>query len=667
MKKSNQLEITEHPSIKIEMPDGCFLSARVWMPKNANARPVPAILEHLPYRKRDGTAHRDNLNHTWFAKNGYACVRTDIRGNGDSEGLMADEYLQQELDDAISVIRWVVKQPWCSGSVGMMGISWGGFNSLQVASIAPKELKALITVCSSVDRFADDIHYKGGCLLSANFTWAGRMLSYSSRPPDPMIFGSGWKTEWLKRLNNLPLLADIWLSQQKRSRYWRHGSVCEDYESIKAAVLAVGGFHDGYRNTVLKLVLNLSSPVKGIMGPWNHRYPHLAEPEPRIGFLQEALRWWDRWLKDINNGCDTDDDYKVFVMDSIKPARRLEKRPGKWRNFSKHQLNSPNIKKLGLGFGTLGESESLSVACIELKNSSNVGSQAGEFFPYNFGPELPADQRSDDEKSTCFDGEFSTEDVCIVGSPTLEISVSSDKPLAQLAVRLCDVRPDGTSALITHGFQNLTMARSFEEPDKLAAGKKIDVEIQLDQTAYHLPIGHKLRLAISNSYWPFIWPSPEITKINIYRGILNLPFVNDNNKIDANIFDSPVSGDPLKCKVKRSPSSTRESFFDENSGQRILEVKHDSGCTVDLEHGLETDSGVVERWTSIGNDPLSAQIDIKWYQILKRDNWHVHTESKFNVTCDGDFFYLKGAVIAWEDSKKVFSRTFNENISREFV
>ena len=345
--------ILELPSVQIKMRDGCCLSARIWMPKNASYSPVPAILEHLPYRKRDGTAQRDSLNHSWFADHGFACVRTDMRGNGDSQGLMHDEYLQQELDDAIDVIEWIVSQSWCSGNVGMMGISWGGFNSLQVAAMRPQNLKAVVTVCSSADRFADDIHYKGGCLLTSNFTWAARMLSYSSRPPDPLIFGKFWRNEWLLRLQNLPLLADSWLSEQSRGQYWRHGSVCEDYSKIESAVLAIGGWHDGYRNTVSKLLSNLSSPVKGIIGPWNHRYPHLAEPEPKIGFLQEALYWWNRWLLDEPNGVEEQADLKVFLMDSVCPKRHFESRPGRWIVDKKNSFENKSLLTFKLGDHTL--------------------------------------------------------------------------------------------------------------------------------------------------------------------------------------------------------------------------------------------------------------------------------------------------------------------------
>ena len=211
-------EIVEIEDQPIEMPDGCRLSARIWMPKDAGEDPVPVILEHLPYRKRDGTIVRDSLTHPWMAGQGYACIRVDMRGNGDSEGLMEDEYTPQELQDACDVIAWAVAQPWCSGTAGMMGISWGGFNSLQVAALRPPALKAIITICSTADRFADDIHFKGGCLLGENFGWAANMLSYSSRPPDPLLMGPGWREQWLNRLREMPFLARDWISRQAQPR-----------------------------------------------------------------------------------------------------------------------------------------------------------------------------------------------------------------------------------------------------------------------------------------------------------------------------------------------------------------------------------------------------------------------------------------------------------------
>ncbi|MEY4984503.1 MAG: hypothetical protein RIR62_2769, partial [Pseudomonadota bacterium] len=302
----------------IPMPDGIRLSARVWMPEDAGTDPVPAVLEMIPYRKRDGTVARDAMMHPYVAGHGYACVRVDMRGNGESEGLMEDEYSQQEMDDICAVIGWLAAQPWCSGKVGMMGKSWGGFNCLQAAFNQPPALKAVIAVCATADRFADDIHFKGGCLLGENFGWGAVMLSYSSRPPDPEL-RPDWREMWLDRLQSEPWLAPRWAALQERGAYWKHGSVGEDYARMQTPVLIWGGWADNYMNTVSHLVQNVPAPVKGIVGPWVHQYPHTAVPGPRVGFLQVALRWWDRWLKGIENGAEDDPAYRVWMMDSDAP------------------------------------------------------------------------------------------------------------------------------------------------------------------------------------------------------------------------------------------------------------------------------------------------------------------------------------------------------------
>ncbi|MGB0867485.1 MAG: CocE/NonD family hydrolase, partial [Granulosicoccaceae bacterium] len=280
----------EHADMRIALPDGTELSARAWIPTSSDSTPVPAILEYLPYRKSDGTAARDHIMHPYFAERGYACVRVDARGCGDSDGLFDDEYSEQELQDGVEIVHWIAGQSWCTGRVGMQGISWGGFNGLQIAARCPEPLKAVISIGSTVDRYADDIHYKGGVQLSENIGWAATAMSWFSMPPDPAIVGDKWHKMWLNRLENTPFLASTWLRHPNRDNYWKHGSVCEDYGAIKAAVLTIGGLHDGYRNTMSHLMSNLDAPVKGIAGPWNHKYPHISTIAPAIGYLQEAMR-----------------------------------------------------------------------------------------------------------------------------------------------------------------------------------------------------------------------------------------------------------------------------------------------------------------------------------------------------------------------------------------
>ncbi|MEM9638383.1 MAG: CocE/NonD family hydrolase, partial [Pseudomonadota bacterium] len=417
-------DIEELPDFGLTLSDGCRLSARVWRPVDAAENPVPVILEYLPYRKRDGTCARDALTHPWFAARGYACVRVDMRGNGDSEGLMQDEYTAQELADAVEVIEMLAAEPWCSGTVGMMGISWGGFNGLQVASLAPEPLKAVITLCSTVDRFADDIHYKGGCLLNENLGWGATMWSYSSRAPDPAL-RDNWRELWLHRLENEPFLPSVWLRHQRRDAYWQHGSVCEDYSTIKAKVLAIGGWGDAYKNAVPQLVQALPG-AKGIVGPWVHKYPHFAVPEPRIGFLQEALRWWDHWLKDTDTGVPDDPDYRAYLMSSVRPARWYTGRPGFWVAEADGAVG--HIPHRTLYLSKHGLSDGRGPISVPVNSPQDCGAEAGEYCAIWLGPEMPGDQRGDDAMSACFDTAPSDQDTDIFGVPKVRLTLSTDQP-----------------------------------------------------------------------------------------------------------------------------------------------------------------------------------------------------------------------------------------------
>ena len=304
----------------LTLSDGCRLAARIWLPEDAEADPVPAILEFLPYRKVDGTAIRDARRQPYVAGFGYATVRVDMRGTGESDGLITDEYTEQEHADCLEVMAWLREQPWCDGNLGMWGISWGGFNALQLAALRPPGLKAIMTLMSTDDRYADDVHYRGGCVEALDMLhWASSMLVWNARPPDPRLFGDGWHETWLERLEGANNWIEPWLGHQRRDAYWKHGSVCEDYSAIDVPVYAVGGWVDGYTNAVPRMLEGLSVPRKGLIGPWAHAFPDDALPGPSIGFLQECVRWWDHWLKGIDTGIMDEPMLRAWMQDSAPP------------------------------------------------------------------------------------------------------------------------------------------------------------------------------------------------------------------------------------------------------------------------------------------------------------------------------------------------------------
>ncbi len=639
---------------RIPLPDGTHLSARIWLPKDAATNPVPALLEHLPYRKRDGTITRDELTHPYFAGHGYACIRVDMRGTGDSDGLMEDEYTQQEWDDAIAVMVWVADQPWSTGDWGMMGISWGGFNSLQVAALRPNGLRAVISLCSTSDRFADDIHYKGGCMLGENLGWAAQMLAYASPPPDPLLVGDRWRDMWLHRLNAQPFLLETWLKHQRRDGYWKHGSVCEDWDAIDIPVLAIGGWHDGYRNTPATLARNLRN-AKAIVGPWNHKYPHFAGPEPRIGFLQEALRWWDRWLKDIDTGVEADARERLYVMDSLKPERWVKERPGRWVGLDNH----PDCELFYLSDDHgLGQARG-QLAC-DIRSPETCGAAGGEYFPFAYGPELPDDQTPDDAASAVFDMAHPFgQDRDIIGAPRLHMRLTPKGRAGQIAIRLCDLRPDGTSALISHGFLNLCHHKSHEHPKALTPGTAIDMTVTLDQCAYRLPKGHKLRVAISSAYWPFLWPAPENKGVTLTRATLSLPIHKDGTAVT---FPPAEAAPAWRSTTLRPAGMTRD-----DDGQGTITITTDNGETQDDIHGLITGSKVTEVWSITAGDPLSASAEITWHTRMARGDWNITTTCTASLAASATTWHPRARIKAFKNGTCVFEKDFATDIPRDHL
>ena len=633
------LPLIEDPDIGITLSDGCRLSARIWRPQNANEQPVPAILEYLPYRKRDGTTGRDALTHPWFAERGYACVRVDMRGNGDSQGIMEDEYTPREQADCIEVINWLASQQWCSGSVGMMGISWGGFNGLQVAAHDPKPLKAVVTLCSTVDRFADDIHYKGGCLLNENLGWGATMWAYSSRAPDPAL-RQDWREMWLERLKAEPFLPSLWLRHQTRDAYWKQGSVIEDYSAIKAKVLAIGGWGDAYKNAVPQLVEALPG-AKGIVGPWVHKYPHFAIPEPRIGFLQEALRWWDQWLKGIDTGVEKDPDYRAYLMDGMRPAAWVSQRPGRW--IAETDGATSHLAKKLLHLTDKGLTDDTgTLTTVIVRRHIKWGIRA------------------------TFDTAPLADDYDIVGAPRISFNLTSDRPHGQIAARLNHVHPDGASARITYGVLNLCHRDSHETPAPVPCGDAITVNFDLDHIAYRIPAGHRLRVSVSNAYWPLIWPAPEASSLRLASGHVEIP-QRPTTGGDEYVFPPPTAAAPWTTQTLRAENHERRQETNMVTGEVSLTIEDDFGKVRDCDHGLISGSIARERWTIKPDDPSSAIGACHWTEELERDDIRLRTETHSKMWSDATFFHLTARVEAYENDILIYERDVVDSIKRHFM
>ena len=662
-------EVEELEHVWIPLEDGTRLAARVWLPKGAREKPVPAILEYLPYRRRDGTRARDATHHPYLAGHGYAAVRVDMRGSGDSDGILHDEYLKQEQDDGLEILSWIAQQPWCDGNLGMIGISWGGFNGLQIAARKPKELKAIITICSTDDRYADDVHYMGGNLLLDNLAWASTMFAYNYRPPDPETTGGEWRDKWLERLEKSRFWLEPWLEHQTRDEYWKHGSVAQDFSAIECPVFAVGGWADAYSNAIPRLLAGLDVPRLGLIGPWGHRYPHMGVPGPAMDFLGESLRWWDKWLKGKETGIMDEPQLRAYIQESAPPQTQYVERPGRF--VAEPAWPSANIRAtpFRLGNGTLAAGETTpGEHVVTIDSPIGAGLQSGAWCSYGEDGDLPGDQRIDDAHSVIFETEPLTERLEILGAPVAELELESDKPLAQVAVRLSDVRPDGSVTRVSYGMLNLAHRESHEHPEPLEPGRRYTVRVQLNDIGQAFPAGHRIRLSISNNYWPIAWPSPQPTRLRLHTAgsKLLLP-VRPDGAEDAQVLMPAVGAPPLEVTRLSDGESTRRIHRDLPTDSTTVEVVDDSGRFIIDEIDLEVTSKSVERYSVRGGDHYSPKGEVEWEIAYRRGPWKTRIVTYTSLTATETSFLTYGRVQAYEGDELVFERTHENSFDRNHV
>ncbi len=659
------------------LSSGVRLAARLWLPECTLEKQVPAILEYIPYGKREGTRERDEKMHGYFAAHGYAAVRVDVRGSGDSEGILSDEYAEQELADGEEVIDWIAAQPWCDGAVGMIGKSWGGFNALQIAARRPPALRAVVSVCASDDRYADDAHFMGGCLLAENFIWGAMLFGLVAQPPDPQLVGEAWRQMWQQRLEHAEPFAARWLEHPLRDSYWRRGSVCEDFARITCPVYAVGGWADGYSNAVPRLLAGLHAPRRGLIGPWAHVYPHEGIPGPAIGFLQEALRWWDEWLRGRDTGILKEPVYRVWMQDSRAPERFGDESSGRW--VAEPSWPSPRIRtryytlrRRGLVPGATEDAPDEEP--LDLISPQSTGITAGSWCAFGIEGEFPLDQRLDDGRSLVFDSEPLTEPLETLGAACVRLQLVVDQPSAFVCVRLCDVHRDGTSSRVSYGLRNLTHNPDHSALEPPLPGRRLEVEIRLNDAAHSFPVGHRLRVAVSTCYWPLVWPSPQTVGLRLFSGTssLELP-VRPARPEDASLpAFSPAAAASALGIVELDPGGMVRRIERDLATQQVTHLTtqdlRDDGepaishlPPIDLHVGY----GIRECFTVRDDAPLSATAEIEHRSITRRGEWCARILARTRVSADADEFRIEAELSAFEGKQQVFERDWDIRVPRK--
>lgn len=639
--------VTSIEHVWIPMPDGVRLSARIWMPAGIAPAGVPAIFEYIPYRKADMVRARDEQNHPWFAAQGYVCLRVDMRGSGDSEGTMPDMYTQAELDDARHVIEWIAAQDWCNCRVGMFGTSWGGTASLQASIDCAEALKAVIAVCATHDRYEDDIHHKGGGLLTDTFEWGATLPAILALPPTPAS-GEDWYERWQDRLEALESPLETWVREEARGTYWRHGSIRHQADRIGCPVLSVGGWSDRYSNSVMSLVDARSDKVWGIVGPWGHHYPDQGHPGPAIGFQQVALEWWDHWLK-AEPGDAPWPKLRVWLREFDVPQDVLDMRNGGWiESGPPSDETAVTALHLAVG-GALADSPSDNETGWDVPADLLHGLASGDTGYFGRYGGLPLRQNEDDARALVFETGPLEEDVLLYGSAEMELVVEAEVERSQICLRLNDVSPEGTSSRVGLSIRNLALDDGLDDPDAPQGSGPRRVRIRFHTSAYRFKAGNRIRLSVGSSYWPLVWTPPRLGELRILSGRLALPVLNTAPRALSAPFPAPLGMTATNDIQVLSAPVLRRGCERKAHGAVVVDWHQPPVTTlygdIDTTFSFETSAKHAIR----PDDPLSATTAFTHRMEVKRPDGTAQIESHLHVQCTANTYHLATSLqVVWK-------------------
>ncbi len=682
--------------VRVLARDGVELSANLWRP--LTDEPVPVLLEMIPYGKDNWRRAADVTRGEWFAARGYALCRLDVRGTGSSYGVALDEYTADETRDGYDAVEWLAAQPWCDGNVAMWGISYGGFTAIQVAALRPPHLRAIVPVMATDDRYIDDVHYRGGCVTVSELSqYAVSQVAMNAMPPEAAFHGEAWRSDWMERLEATPPWLFAWLREQTDGPYWRQGSLAPDYDAITAAIFNIGGWHDSYVDPAFRMQARCPAPSHTLIGNWVHSWPHDAAPGPNLDELHEIARFLDRHLRGVANGWDDEPPIVWFEHEYAPPEPFPASLPGRWRAATAYPHPSTTVRGWALGPGTLVAGDGLPAGgpaapagpgVDTFRHHPTTGTRGALSWGAGGEPNgLARDLRRDEDAGPTYTSDPLVEALEILGVPEVVLWLEVDAPVAAVSVRLSDVAPDGTTALVSAGVLNLTHRRSHVEPSPLEPGVVEEVRLPLRTAGYRWQAGHRLRIAVSSSLWPVLWPSPFPATFGLHRGTdtpsrLELPVVPPaGGPGDAPVPAFRTAPPELRWPVAEALDGAGPAVADPPAwrieedvitGTTTVHV-HDGGETI-VPDGRRLYAAETLRMTASDADPARAELEAhvvyRWQERETDRNGEltrIEIRADSRQTSTATDFDLAVRLEVDVDGERFFERSWHEVIPRNLV
>jgi uncharacterized protein len=644
----------------LSMPDGVKLAVSYWMPQSSEAgEKFPVFFEMNGYRKDDLCyLSWDYPVGAWFARHGYVVAKVDLRGTGASEGVLPpEEYSEQELADGVEVVRQLAAKEFSNGKVGMYGLSWGAFNSLMIARRKPPALKAILIAHVSDDLYYQDVHFVDGVMHTD--VWESMIDSYNALPDTD---GYELSADFYKERFDQPPWHYIWKEHSGDSPFWRKESG-RFQPDVQVPVYVIGGLLDGYRDTVVRLLNSSNKQIKADIGPWKHEWPHDGTPGPRYEWRRKALRWFDYWLKDFDNGVMREPRFMVFVRDAVPASEDIKTTPGQWRcgNWPVGGIKPQR-------FYTGQDNKLVSAAPAGLKPCSLAYKAGAGMSLHGWWGETSGDMSEDDESSLVFDSAPLNKTVEIIGIPKVNLSVSADAPVYQWSVRLEDVWPDESVSLVSGTLINPADRVSRLKQTPLVPGQQTKIAGEIHFTTWRFRPGHKIRLAVSNAQFPTAWPSPYKGSTKLYPGpdsSVELPVVEQNTLTATCSLPAPEKEEwPPDASYDEQDEGDRSHIeYDKETGTAVYSCGINQKMTIGHTgyHMQEQNT-----WKVNDRDPAHASYDaVTNYSITPPDR-DLHLVSKFHVGSDEKNFRVTVSRQLYEDKELVREKKWDKTIPRNY-